>query len=748
MPTISELVLENKCNKLEFQAERLRKKFNTKNGKIFRLKRKASRKNSALHQSLHYKNKSISTFVKMQLFHKSQAAWTMNEKQMAISLFYKSPSNYRFMRQKFKFVLPSVRTIQSWLHVIRFKTGMETTLTEKLFYKAKTMTPFEKTCVVTFDEISVKRKLDYNRTEDFIEGFEDFGPFGRTDQPANSALVFMIRGMFSNWKMPVCYFTSYGPMKAPMLKNIIKYVLESLKKLTFVPKFLVCDQGSNNRAVYKLLGVTKDNPAVTIADEKIFTSFDGPHLLKSLRNNFCNDASLKFHISDQLVRWQDIVDTYKVDSKSEVARSMIKITTVHLNPTSFQKMRVKYAAQIFSKSVAAAILTAHATNELKSSTALETAKFLITINDIFDALNSRVLNDANPIRSAISVFNEKPLQVLKNAVQFFDSIKVYRNNKLANNIYCISGFQWTINSILMLWEDLQKENCKFLLTNFLNQDCLENCFSVVRSRGGYNPTPSIKQMRIALQNIINIRLPMAVDSGNCEFDDNVENLDISDDINHKTSKASTSSVSPGSIAADFKNCEIDENLENLNESSKVPMMTSSKTTAPEINNLEICSVAYIAGYVSYKLIKDTDCENCKKDFLKRDDNPDLIDRNEMLILFRDYSAEGSIKYLQRPKATLVTLVNNILNTFNESFSAHKSELNIAKQIKSDIKNFLMTKTDFFTSECRNTIHKEKFVDIIIKMKLFRNCKWESERFTSSSCSAVKPHRKVKILSQK
>ena len=47
---------------------------------------------------------------------------------------------------------------------------------------------------------------------------------------------------------------------------------------------LVCDQGSNNRKAMELLGATAEDPEIQIDGEKIFTSFDAPHLIKSLNH--------------------------------------------------------------------------------------------------------------------------------------------------------------------------------------------------------------------------------------------------------------------------------------------------------------------------------------------------------------------------------------------------------------------------------------------------------------------------------
>nr|CAH7740709.1 unnamed protein product [Callosobruchus chinensis] len=122
----------------------------------------------------------------------------------------------------------------------------------------------ERACAVLFDEIALKPKLDYNESFDYIEGYEDLGFLGRKNEIANSALVFYVR----------------GPVKGDILAQLIKEVIEGLRRLQLIPVALVADQGTNNRNAYKILGASKLNPVITINNLKLFTIFDVPHLLK------------------------------------------------------------------------------------------------------------------------------------------------------------------------------------------------------------------------------------------------------------------------------------------------------------------------------------------------------------------------------------------------------------------------------------------------------------------------------------
>ena len=682
------------------------------------------------------KCEAVKTFINMQLWHRRGSKWNKSERQLAMSLFYKSPGTYAFMINKLKFVLPAIRTIQNWLKVLNLRTGMKTTLTKKLTAKARTMSENERMCVVLFDEISLKKQLEYNKYQDAIEGFQDLANYGKEPVLANTALVFYIRGLLYNWKIPLGYYTSAGPVKSEVLHLIVKDVIRALKKMTFNPLMLVCDQGSNNRRALEILGASAEHPEIIIDSHKIFTCFDSPHLVKSLRNNFMN-KKLNFFVNGKSISWSDIVQTYDIDQKSTTTRAMLKIRNTHINPTNFQKMKVKYATQIFSHTVAAAVKTAKATSQLKSNTALDTAEFIDSINNIFDALNSRVLYESNPHKRPLSIYYDKPENVLLQGLTLIKSIDVYEttNNvkKKRNNIYCLEGFQWTIRSILLLWSHLKTVGIKYLLTNFLNQDPIENFFSVVRSRGGYNPTPTVRQFRIAMQHNSNIRLQMEGDGGNCVADDamvlelsGLENDQVTDDEKENQQPEEDTTIN----LTTKENDDVDY-VHEMPGSSRVPHVT-----------LETCTTAYVAGYLVHKQLNKLNCEHCLKNLLKTSD--ELLEKSEAFILNKDYGCSDNIDFLKRPSEQFLNITTWMLNRFNTLYEKYKLCDNILKVIETDIVNEL----SWLHEEPTCSDHRKNMVKLLCKMKIFRNLKWQSDSATSKTVSggkSLKPHRKVRIL---
>lgn len=61
------------------------------------------------------------------------------------------------------------------------------------------------------------------------------------------------------------------------------------------------------------------------------------------------------------------------------------------------------------------------------------------------------------------------------------------------------GLVHSLQATLLLWGELEAEGVSFLLTGRLNQDPLENEFSIARQRCGYNRNPTAKMFRLNLR---------------------------------------------------------------------------------------------------------------------------------------------------------------------------------------------------------------------------------------------------------
>lgn len=80
----------------------------------------------------------------------------------------------------------------------------------------------------------------------------------------------------------------------------------------------------------------------------MYYMFDTPHLIKAMRNILMK-YSIQFESEE--AKWTYIEELYGLEKKQDL-RMVPKLTEAHISPTGFQKMRVKFATQVFSSTVA------------------------------------------------------------------------------------------------------------------------------------------------------------------------------------------------------------------------------------------------------------------------------------------------------------------------------------------------------------------------------------------------------------
>ncbi|KAG0411980.1 hypothetical protein HPB47_010894 [Ixodes persulcatus] len=69
-----------------------------------------------------------------------------------------------------------------------------------------------------------------------------------------------------------------------------------------------------------------------------------------------------------------------------------------------------------------------------------------------------------------------------------------------------------------LWEQLRAEGLFFLMTNRLNQDCLENSFSTIRQKGGFRDSPDTEEFKASVKALMSENVMRPSWLTNCEED--------------------------------------------------------------------------------------------------------------------------------------------------------------------------------------------------------------------------------------
>ncbi|KAJ1530256.1 hypothetical protein ONE63_005179 [Megalurothrips usitatus] len=268
--------------------------------------------------------------------------WTVDEKLFALAIFKRSPRVYRFLQQHL--TLPCESTLKNLLQEIPLQPGISEPLINLLKVSAKKMKSSDLYCTLLFDEVFLVSNLSFNKLTGKLGGFEDYGRHGRTSLVADHALVFMAQGITKKWTLPVAYYFVHGTCPSHMLKILICDVVRALHDAGYNVLATASDQGpTNQKAVAELKSSTKDEIFYEIDGRRMVHIWDIPHILKNVRNNL---LSSDIQYKDGLVaEWRHLIEFFKLD---ESLCKLSPLTYKHKNSDGKLKLKVKYAAQLFS----------------------------------------------------------------------------------------------------------------------------------------------------------------------------------------------------------------------------------------------------------------------------------------------------------------------------------------------------------------------------------------------------------------
>lgn len=441
-------------------------------------------------------------------------------KVICFAMYKKSPKSYKLWAQIF--TLPSEKTLEALQRAVKVEVGLCTPVLDTMAKVVPNMSDLEKQTVICLDEMNLKPMATYRNETDAIEGFVNYGPNipGRKEY-GNQGLVINIHGLHTKWKQPIGFTISNGPTPSAILYDLLIRTLNVLSEIGLTARLVVCDQGSTNRSMANnLLKVTKEKPYFSFNGRKIFFTYDPPHLVKSVRNNL---MTKDFISGDRdIAQWGHFAQMFDLDaSKTLSTRLAPKLArSTHVEPSSFKKMKVKYATQTFSSTVAAAMHTYAVAEDCSLPiAAIDTARFFKEMDTLFDCFNSSSKYSSKPFKAAVNT-DSIHWAFLAEMKQVFSEMKCIDGKHRVSRPPCFEGWILAINCLEQLWSELETEGIKYLTTRSLNQDPLENLFGLVRRMGADRDNPSPTQFREALRCcMISAILDLHHSPGaNCEVD--------------------------------------------------------------------------------------------------------------------------------------------------------------------------------------------------------------------------------------
>ncbi|KAF0689204.1 THAP-type domain-containing protein, partial [Aphis craccivora] len=275
--------------------------------------------------------------------------------------------------------------------------GFDNTFFKLLEKKISKKTQIQKKGVLMLDEIFLRTSINVNCRSLTYSGLEDFGGEvenkKRSTEQADHGLVFLWQSLIENVTQSIAVFASKGPVKGVDLAQLVIKAIMLLEKSGLEVVALVSDGASTNKTMYKTLGVSGkktelknffENPY----DEthKVFVLCDAPHTIKNIRNRLSQQKYLKVHPSQECISWDHYRYVLENDSKN-MLKICPKISRHYIELNNLTKMNLKYATQVFSKSMVVGIQFYRAQMCYGLKNSLETQEFTLKMNNMFDAMN-------------------------------------------------------------------------------------------------------------------------------------------------------------------------------------------------------------------------------------------------------------------------------------------------------------------------------------------------------------------------
>lgn len=228
-------------------------------------------------------------------------------------------------------------------------------------------------------------------------GYVDFGFDDNSMVDLNSmvlakeALVFLLICLNQNWKIPIAYYFING-ISAEQKKNLLLRCISAVHEYNIKVVAVTFDGLSTNFTMARLLGANFNLNSLQIwfylpnTLDKIFIFLDASHLLKIIQNVLGEKRTMT-DANNNIILWEYIKELHKLQEK-EGLHIANKLQSAHVNFFK-QKMKVRLAAQTFSKSVSDALQFCSTLKLLQFEGCEATIHFIRLINDLFDIFKSK-----------------------------------------------------------------------------------------------------------------------------------------------------------------------------------------------------------------------------------------------------------------------------------------------------------------------------------------------------------------------
>ena len=231
---VQKLTKQNRRLKLLY--ERRRRQWRRERHLLLRKLRQVERKASKLDKLL-----KLTAITEKQLSSAEsgrRVQWTAEDVSRALGLRCRGHKAYNYVRQVMHLPLPSDTTLSRWIRAFRVTSGVMEAAVTVLQAAVRGMTPLERLCVISFDEMALDGRLCYDASSDQIIS-------------GSKLQLLMVRGLCGGWKQPVFY-----ELDAAMTLKTLNDVITLLESLGLRVVATVSDMGLQNEALWREAGVS------------------------------------------------------------------------------------------------------------------------------------------------------------------------------------------------------------------------------------------------------------------------------------------------------------------------------------------------------------------------------------------------------------------------------------------------------------------------------------------------------------
>jgi hypothetical protein len=262
--------------------------------------------------------------------------------------------------------------------------------------------------------------------------------------------------------------------------------------------------------------------------------------------------------------------------------------------------------------------------------AVHTAQFVEKMDRLFNCFNSSHFTSSKKMKYAMSEKSDHKA-FLKDMLSWLETVKSNSTHKLP----CLSGWKLAVNCLLQLWDYLHDQlDVAYLFTDRLNQDCVENLFSVIRRKGGQMDNPDSTLFRAALRQTMVDTILLSSSNSNCKEDVDSFLFNLSSTHNQ-------------GIHAFNNNVHVYDDTIPESVQSIMSVFMPQELMCIEEENILVHTAGYVARKLSGKV-----CESCGN-MLKGSINK--LDQSHVLLMNKNYG-DSKGKGLITPSTALIQVL--------------------------------------------------------------------------------------------